>query len=121
MLVTDKEMKCLLWEGLVSDLPGLDAFLISGEGDIIWFNKSVESWAGPLSEARGKKCYAHLGGSEKPHKNCPIPKLATTGKPQIDPVTEGKSPYLLVTLDLGNGMTGHLYLDFNKLRSGGKP
>ena len=114
--MTEKEMISLLWEKLLSDVPGVDALLISQERDVIWFNKSAESWAGPLSAARGKKCYSHLDGAEKPHENCPIPKLAMTGKPQIDLVTEGDSQYLVITLDLGDGLTGHLYLDFKRLR-----
>lgn len=115
--MTKKEMVNLLWERLLSDVPGVDAFLISQEKEVIWFNKSAESWAGPLSEAKGKKCYSHFDGAEKPHENCPIPKLVMMGKPQIDIETEGESPYLVITLDLGDGLTGHIYLDFKRLRA----
>ncbi len=111
----------LMWDRLLSDVPGMDVFMISQERDIIWFNKSAESWAGPVRDARGKKCYAHLGGSESPHENCPIPKLMATGRPQIDLVTDGDSPYLVITLDLGNGLTGHLYMDFKRLMAAEKP
>ena len=68
--------------------------VISSDMTVIWANNVASERFGGERNVLNNKCYTLMCNSEEPHKNCPIIKSFSTGKPEKEQVLTADSRYL---------------------------
>ncbi len=87
-------------EHVVSSL-GAGLSLLDKNLEIVWVNKPMAAWFGPLEEIRGRKCHEVYQGRDCPCEDCPAIRSLETGEPCVadvaTPMADGEHIFRLTT------------------------